>query len=103
MYTSIPTQDAITITTDYYYEHYIKEKPLKNEHLKTILNTIINNNIFTFNNKIYRQVKGLQMGNPISRFIAILYLDRIERQVLSTTQYILYARYVDDTIIITEK
>ena len=42
------------------------------------------------------------MGNSVSAILAILYMDRLETQPISTFHQIgLYKRYVDDILIIT--
>ncbi|UYV64666.1 ACSF2, partial [Cordylochernes scorpioides] len=63
-------------------------------------------NIFTFNQKQYKQIKGSPMGSPLSTPLAEIVMREIDNWI--TTLYpadiILYRRYIDDIIFIcTEK
>ena len=67
---------------------------------------MLNNNIFTFNGKYYHQISGLAMGSRIAPVIAIVMLDRIERQVLQAHSYLaikLFRRYFDDCFLLIDE
>lgn len=59
--------------------------------------------VFTFDGKIFEQVCGTPMGSPISGVIAEAVLQKLERQVLPTSQHIFWTRYVDDTFVILKR
>lgn len=63
----------------------------------------IQNNYFQFQDKFYKQTKGLAMGNPLSPFLANLFLSCFE---LELTQFALFprvwSRYVDDVFAIVK-
>jgi len=69
-----------------------------------LIQTILNQNYFSFQNKIYRQEKGVSMGSPISNTIAEIFLQNVEqlylKQLLDANTIIFYTRYVDDILII---
>ncbi|XP_017464979.1 PREDICTED: importin subunit beta-like [Rhagoletis zephyria] len=64
----------------------------------------INQNYFRFNNKIYRQINGLGMGNPTSAILMEVFMQSLEEKYMEhlTTNLgvSFYARYVDDIICI---
>jgi hypothetical protein len=66
----------------------------------TLLETIIQQNYFLFENNLYQPGKGISMGFPISNTIAEIFLQHIEnthlKQLLDTKSIIFYTRYVDD-------
>lgn len=61
-----------------------------------ILCVIFDNSYLEFNGKIYKQVTGLPMGNSLSGVLAILYMDALEKMVLSRISP--YKRDVDDIV-----
>ena len=73
------------------------------EQICELLHVILKNTYFTFESKIFHQIKGLPMGSPLSGLMAILFMDNIERQAsrnINTVQ-ILW-RYVDDCFLFTK-
>ncbi len=59
--------------------------------------------IFTFNGKVYRQIKGTPMGSPVSGVIAEAVLRDLERKAMENLQPRFWARYVDDTFVIIKR
>nr|VZI13222.1 unnamed protein product [Spirometra erinaceieuropaei] len=57
----------------------------------------------TFDGTIYEQVKGTQMGSPISGFITEAVVQRLESLVFEHHRPKFWARYVDDTFFIIER
>ncbi|BHF84501.1 hypothetical protein SprV_0902765200 [Sparganum proliferum] len=55
---------------------------------------------FTFDGTIYEQVKGTQMGSPISGFIAQAGPQPLESLVFQHHRLKFWARYVDDTLVV---
>ena len=64
-----------------------------------LLHLLLDNNIFTYRNTTYRQIRGLAMGNRLSETLAILAMDRFERTFIYQNPYpslTIYARFIDD-------
>ncbi|NNK28445.1 MAG: GIY-YIG nuclease family protein [Flavobacteriaceae bacterium] len=102
LYTSIPPQHAIEVINDKLTSNRDLCKPLKPEHVKSLLEVILSNTYFKFQGQIYKQVAGLAMGSSVSGILAICVMDRLETGALAASQNIkLYKRYVDDTFILT--
>jgi retron-type reverse transcriptase len=70
----------------------------------TLLETILQQNYFSFENNLYQPEKGISMGSPISNTIAEIFLQLLEntylKQLLDTKSIIFYRRYVDDILMI---
>jgi hypothetical protein len=70
----------------------------------TLLEVILGQNYFTFQEQIYKPDKGVAMGSPISGIIAEIFLQQLENshiKFLLDSKYItFYSRYVDDIFII---
>jgi predicted NodU family carbamoyl transferase len=103
MYTDIPQQDAT---------HIIQNIVLKNDenmadYIQNMLQTILQQNYFHFDNQYYKQNIGLAVGVPTSVIIAGTYLQSLEHNqvynFLTKHKIIGYFRYVDDILIIYDK
>ena len=73
----------------------------------TLIRTVLLQDYFTFQQKIYQLEQGISMGSPISSIIAEIFLQNYEdkyiKQFLESKSIIFYARYVDDILIIFDK
>ncbi|VDO64369.1 unnamed protein product [Haemonchus placei] len=67
--------------------------------LKDLIEAALECNIFCFDNKFYKQKRGLAMGNRIAPVLAVIFLDHIEKSSL-TSGILFYERYIDDVFII---
>jgi len=74
---------------------------LTKSNIKQLLKLCLNNSFFTFNNKYYKQIKGLPMGNILSPLLADLYMHVFINDRLYEIKDRLY-RYVDDLFVITK-
>lgn len=102
LYTSIPPQSATANLINILKNNQFSYHGLYADDIESLLKIILSNAIFTYNNKVYKQIKGLAMGASISSILAILYLHTLESTALLGQPNIgLYARYVDDTFILT--
>ena len=99
LYTSIPVSEAITNVSRKMgakINHFTKED------IVDLLKVITDNVYFTFDSRIFLQVRGLPMGSSVSGILAILFMDTLERQTLSSYNFISqYNRYVDDVYLQT--
>lgn len=103
LYTNIPNNHGInTVVKEI-------EKTQKNSAtlLKTLLELILFNNIFTFNNNHYLQINGTAMGTIMAPTYANCYLKNLEESIFlnpdtnpNLKNILLFKRYIDDIIII---
>ena len=105
MYTNIPKigiKDIINKTL----ENLGTETNIQKETM-IMLNTIMEQNYFQFEQENYKQVDGLAMGAPTSSILAETYIQYMEHTqiypILIKHQIIAYFRYVDDILIIYDQ
>ena len=48
------------------------------DHISSLLNFVLSNNCFMFDDKIYRQIHSCTMGSPVSPVVANLCMEEIE-------------------------
>jgi hypothetical protein len=72
-----------------------------------ILEIIMEQNYFQFNQEYYKQIDGLAMEAPTSSILAEIYVQNMEHtkiyRILIKQQIITYFRYVDDILIIYDQ
>ena len=71
------------------------------EEIEELLYATVKFLIFRFNNVIYKQERGLAMGNRLAPLLAVLFMDSFEKSCL-TTSVLYYLRYIDDIIVIAK-
>lgn len=105
LYTNIPVPETLSILKSLLFDANILDT-CKVQELIQLLETILSQNYFLFNNQYYIQEGGLAMGSPLSGLLADIYLNYYENTyVLSDhnkfkDNIIFYTRYVDDTFLI---
>ena len=72
------------------------------DNIKELLTFVLNHNYFRYGNQVFRQKEGVAMGNQLAPPFAIIFMHFIETKMLATSAHkpSLYARYIDDTILI---
>ena len=102
LYTSIPTQAATEVAQRCMQAHSITFGSLDHNDVGKVLEVVLNNNYFIFDNTIYQQIHGLAMGSSVSAILAILYMDHVEKKALNVldNHVAFYSRYVDDMILL---
>ena len=96
LFTSIPVDTALDIINRLFTEHLddprlngiyggkflsITRGLLKNE-VMSLLNLVLNNCVFTFQNQFYKQLHGAAMGSPCSPVVANIYMEFFEEKAL---------------------
>ena len=100
LYTNIGVQEAIDTCLHYAEKFDLECYGLHLSDINTLLHLLLDNNIFTYKQQCYRQIRGLAMGSRLSWTLAILVMDRFEHthiygQIQPASD--LYVRYVDDS------
>lgn len=94
----------------------VQERLIENDNWKTgrfgkilvediicLLTACLKNTYFQYNNELFLQTEGCPMGSPISGTVADIYLQKLEKHVVSLYPKILFwKRYVDDVFAIIE-
>jgi len=101
LYTNLPTQGIIQTANFWLHKNAYNIEETKQ--IGTLLQTIMEQNYFQYNNLFYKPKEGVAMGSPRSGTLAELYLQRIEndyiKQWIDSEEIHYYKRYVDDIII----
>ena len=101
LYTSIPPQAAIQALKTKLLQHPEVKWPIQVNNICSLLEVILQNTYFSFENAIYKQVSGLPMGNSVSGILSSIYMDTIEQRSLHHLNIGLYKRYADDVFLLT--
>jgi hypothetical protein len=101
LYVNIPIEETLTVTKSMLLKKNDAQTTLQ---IITLLDLILAQNYFSFQNKIYQPNKGVSMGSPISIVVAKIFLQHLEdahiKQLLDTKNIIFCTRYIDDILII---
>jgi hypothetical protein len=104
LYTSIPLQESISNVISILESQNFTYAPLTHRDIEELLNVILENTYFQFENEIFLQIRGLAMGSSVSPIMAILFMHTVERIALTSSSGLLtcYGRYVDDIFFLTK-
>lgn len=100
MFTNIPIEFALDIIKDRFEELSPSTTLNKNQFIE-IIKFICDNCYFTYDDKIFKQKRGLPMGSSLSPALAELVMDKLLNTALERMDNIWYiTRYVDDIFLI---
>lgn len=100
LYSSIPIQETTAIIKTYLENNMYEPNEICT--IMEIINVVIEQNFFMFDNKIYKMEDGLPMGSPISAIMAEIFMNSFELKINNDTTnnsgISFWRRYVDDII-----
>jgi hypothetical protein len=103
LYTNIPHEEVPTSIQEALQQFPAPEAP-PFPLLKTIINHILENNVFMFDQQIYRQKFGTAMGTPMAPSIANLFMFWLEDNLLAHSPWPIdpttWKRYIDDILLL---
>lgn len=96
LYPSIQLNKCMTILKKWLIWCKLSTETIE-EYLK-LTELCMRQNSFRFNNKFFKQIDGTAMGNPLSGFLANLFMNDLETTASNTFEYFprVWKRYVDD-------
>jgi len=100
---SLYTNTSVNIAIDHVNENYdTLQTSISKEKLIELIKFICNNATFSFKGRIYKQIFGVPMGDPLSPILANIMLIKLETIALNSLNYQipLYVRYVDDILLL---
>jgi hypothetical protein len=76
--------------------------PFPTHFTKALLNAILRHNVFEFNSKAYRQVRGTAKGTKVAPAYANLFMARLEESFFASRAGSLlnYLRFIDDMFLL---
>ena len=107
LFTAIPVDKAC----DYIHKKLLKDETLSSRtsldsnEIISLLNFVLSNNYFVYDDKIYKQIHGCAMGNPVSPVVANLCMEAIEEVAINSSevQPKVWKRFVDDSFCIIKR
>ena len=99
LYTNIPLNETISIAVDKIFEAQHSNIKISKDELRRLFQFATSGTHFQFNGKIYDQVDGVSMGNPLAPTLANLFMGYHEENWLRSNEaknIFFYNRYVDD-------
>ena len=104
LYPNIPIEDAIEATMELLEGHReeVDMFYLSLSDIRHLLRFVLDANYFTFGNEVFRQRKGLAMGNHLAPPLAIIFMSKFETEALlqSPLKPEVYRRYIDDCLVV---
>lgn len=101
LFTAIPVEKACSYIYDKLsQELYLnKRTSLSVDEIIALLEYVLSNNYFIYNDITYKQIYGCAMGSPVSPVVANLCMEIIEDKAIATTPVPprIWKRYVDDS------
>jgi hypothetical protein len=101
LYVRIPITETLALTKQLLSEH--NEEQITT-HILMLLESVLQQNYFSFQNNTYQPEKEVSMGSPISNTVAEIFLQYLEnthvKHILESKQIVFYTRYVDDILMI---
>jgi len=102
LYTNLPTKGIIEATKHWLGQSTVSKE--EKEQIIPILENILQQNYFQYNNLYYRLTKVVVMGSPLSGTLAELFLQYLEKfyikHWINSREIYFYTRYVDDILVI---
>ena len=107
LFTSVPVESSISIIRKLLEEdkELHQRTAMSVNQITCLLKFCLNTTYFTFQGKIYEQVKGAAMGSPLSPIVATLFMEDLETKALATAPPTpkIWKRFVGDTFAIIQK
>jgi hypothetical protein len=115
LFTNVPINETLEIIKNTFFTKK-STKHVKNEsnyhgdldgirweHLENLLKRCLQESVFTFNKKLYKQIDGVSMGSPLGPIIANIFMNDFENKHMDELRKLgvkTWFRYVDDTFVI---
>ena len=104
LYSNIPIDESIDAAIELLDQHRreVDMFYLTLSDVRQALMFVLESNYFAFGDAVYRQKKGLAMGNNLAPPMAIIFMSKLETEALalSPQKPSLYRRYIDDCIVV---
>ena len=96
LFTEIPLDETVNHILDQIYKQHKLPRITSRAIFKRLLERVTKGTVFSFNGKLYKQVDGCSMGDPLSPTLANIFMCKLEGDVVTPCNLPFYDRYVDD-------
>ena len=104
LYSNIPIAESIDAAVELLeiHCHDVDMFYMSLSDVRKLLEFVLQSNYFEFGQSVYRQRKGLAMGNHLAPPLAIIFMSKLEQEALalSPQKPHRYSRYIDDCILV---
>ena len=104
LYSNIPIEESIDAAIELLTVHRdeVDMFYLSLSDVRQLLLFVLKSNYFECNGSVFRQRKGLAMGNHLAPPLAIIFMGKLEEEALSLSPHKprMYRRYIDDCILV---
>ena len=106
LFTNVPLAKTIQLILKRVYSENLVTTNLTKRTIKKSLKDACSKTVFTFNDKIYKQIDGVSMGSPLGLLLANIFMTELEKDIIQKLidkKFIkFYIRYVDDTLLLVK-
>ena len=74
LYTNIPQSEEIDVICRYYEDHYDQKPPIPTNDLRELMQLILEENSFKFNERHFLQTHGVAMGTKIAVAFSVIFM-----------------------------
>ena len=87
LYTMLPQEESLDILTEFLLEHgYQQVKGIPIDTIRKLAQIVIQENVFVYGGKYYRQIVGGAMGSPFTLTLANIFMWKWERELAERQQ-----------------
>ena len=99
LYPSIPHDDGLKALNDFLVSNHFPGSTISG--ICELAKLVLQRNVFEFDNQLYLQVLGTAIGTKMAPNFSNIFMDRLERDFFSRTQYTpsIWWRYIDDILV----
>ncbi|CAM4983383.1 unnamed protein product, partial [Rotaria socialis] len=99
LYTMLPQEETLDILMTFLHAHgYRKVKGISIDTIKRLASIILQDNVFAYGKKIYKQTTGGAMGSSLTLTLANIFMSNWQKNIveeqIKTGEF--YGRYIDD-------
>ena len=106
LFTNVSLKRTVDIILKRIYVDSVIPTTLQKLYIKKPILDACTKNVFSFNNKFYKQTDGVSMGSPLAPLLANIIMTELEstivKELVDNSLVKLYLRYVDDTLLLVK-